>query len=1089
MSKKNFVLAVLVLVAVLFSSALAQPTIYGGRRSYWSDLEPANHNWNSPNNWWTVDMYYIDDNEDGTWDFQPVLEEKWYVKVDQNMVPDIDITAFIGKGELRADYPEELAALITAGFVMTDPTMDSGTFDANWVDLGGGDSAVSSSDPNRHHYLTVTGGTLDIGTPNDVDWYRYWYSWDDVFTGTESGDMFGGQWVGPALRIGIVSNGSGTMNMTGGTVNVGGHIELGGWGGTGELYMDGGTINITQGLYCPGSLYGSIGRVYLNGGTINAGYLNIHTQPSWWPGLASATGEIDFAGGIMKLDGQDEVEVVQNYASGDVPGATITAYGVPSGELVVEGPESGKRAFLNIAYTTDDKTTIHAVTTDVAQAWGPTPTDGSADVRGPSDDLARPILEWLPGDDVATHDVYFGADFNEVNDAIDTDPNVFMVTLPEEDVNYVYGEDLVSLTTYYWRIDETKGSTVTKGNVWRFTGADFEKAAHPVPQDNAVNVFPAELTWTPGIYADTHNVYFSTDFNDVNERDPNFMDNVGTNVYPLTGLQFETTYYWRVDEVNSLGIPYPGDLWTFTITDHINIDDFDDYLASYLLDDIWKGYSYNETAAEIKLGTSIFYGGTQSMEFGYRNEYSDDLYYSEAEADIADLEIGPDWTTGGAEAVVIHFYGLLNNVADANNQMYFAVEDTDSNIAVITYPDVTALQEAEWHEWNISLQEFEDAGVDVTDIEKVYIGFGDRSIYPKPTGPVTAPQSFVYFDELEAWPRKCAPQASFSYGDLNGDCIVDSCDVAEMVEDWLVSDYNTIGFDGEFWYFPLEGEPNYDECWVEGRTGEAGDFGLEFGYEHERDLNEWPISDDFVAVPPLDLYSNIMTITAWVKIHGLQRDDAAIFYCDGVHDDPIWLGDTVAGFNIGIGTDNSLGYMWPTARGGTWQWDPAVPVLPDREWAFCAMVVDPDDGVIYFKLPEGDLVYDKNLGQGHLIAKWETPATLGMHKWRNFDGVMDDVRIFKDSLSYEEILWLATDGEAEFSEDPGLPFIWYKFDEGTGLMVEDFGEGGIVYHPNPSKANLYEDQDEEPVYQRYVNFKDYSILADNWLRDLTFPIE
>jgi hypothetical protein len=662
-----------------------------------------------------------------------------------------------------------------------------------------------------------------------------------------------------------------------------------------------------------------------------------------------------------------------------------------------------------------------------------------------------------------------------------------MGTLPAEEVSYAIHENLESLTTYYWRIDEFRmPSTFTKGNVWRFTCADFEKAAHPAPSDGATNVFPAELTWTPGIYAVTHNVYFGTDFNDVNDR-LILPDNVGTNVYPLTGLTFDTTYYWRVDEVNGLGVPYPGDLWRFTITDHINIDDMDQYnTTNNLISDTWKDYWYNNSEAELTVDSVVIYGGTKAMEFSYENDFGGP-YYSEAEADIADLEAGPDWTTGGADSIVINFYGQSTNAADANNQMYFAVEDGDDNFALITYPDVTALQEAEWHEWNIALQELTDQGVDVTDIATVYLGFGDRTL-PKPGGSSLG-DSVVYFDEIELWPQRCAPQASRPYGDLNGDCTVDNNDLVVMVEDWLVVDYNTVGFDGDLWYFPLEGEPNYDACWVidGGRTGLPGDHALEFGYEHPRDLNEWPISDDFVAVPPLNLYGMNMTITAWVKIHGLQRDDAAIFYCDGQLDDPIWEGDTVAGFNVGIGTDNSLGYMWPTAKGGTWQWDPAVSVLLDNdEWAFCAMVVDPIDGVIYIKQHDGDLEVDTNYSAGHLDAKWEIPATLGMHKWRNFDGVMDDVRIWKDSLTYFEILWLATDGEHLDAVEPSIPYIWYKFDEGTGLIAEDSGAGDLIYHPNPSKANLYED---EPIYQRYVNFKDYSVMADNWLKDLTFPIE
>ncbi|MCJ7693741.1 MAG: hypothetical protein MUO22_10070, partial [Sedimentisphaerales bacterium] len=120
--------------------------------------------------------------------------------------------------------------------------------------------------------------------------------------------------------------------------------------------------------------------------------------------------------------------------------------------------------------------------------------------------------------------------------------------------------------------------------------------------------------------------------------------------------------------------------------------------------------------------------------------------------------------------------------------------------------------------------------------------------------------------------------------------------------------------------------------------------------------------------------------------------------------------------------------------------------------------------------------------------KFAIPSTIGMHKERFFDGVIDDLRIFKEPLDSDKIQWLASDGTAEGSVDPGPPYIWYKFDEDTGLTTEDSGMSELMYHPNPSKANIYETQDE-PIYRRYVNFTDYSVLADNWLRDLEFPIQ
>ncbi|MHC4067961.1 MAG: LamG domain-containing protein [Planctomycetota bacterium] len=1109
MSTKNFTLTVLVLVLALTASALAQPTVYGGRRSFWSDQGPG-HNWSEPNNWWTVDFYFTDDNNDGGWDFNPVLEDKWYVKVHPNQVPDINITAYIGKGELRVDYPPEL------NYVMTDPTIDSGTFDTNYVNLGGGMSSVSTPDPNYHHYLTVTGGTLNIGTPIDGGyWYRWWYDWEYNWLGDGPGAVFGGQYAGSTLRIGIIDQGSGTMYMSDGVVNIGGHIEVGGWGGTGELTMDGGTINIANGFYCPGSIYGSVGNVYLNGGTINADYMELPTVAYWDPqGNANAWATVDFAGGKMELTG-DESELILDYADpNEAPaGVTVTVYGVTSGSIASGGtPADGNRVVLNAAYGADGNTTVEAVLTHPDQAYSPWPADTQAEIRGPTTDVALPMLIWTPGDGTtispsfAKQDVYLGTSFAEVNDADNGDPNVYMGWQDDADPNYVPASDLKSFTTYYWRVDSTNQnqSQIIKGKVWSFKIADLEKASYPVPADWATNVFPFELTWTEGLSAVSHNVYFSSEFNDVNERDPNFMTNVGTAVFPVSGLTFNTTYYWRVDEVN--GAPYPGDVWRFTITDHINVDDMEGYDTTInLISEVWEDYFYNDTLAELTTDNSIgYYPSEQSMVYEWRNAYYtqggktyNGSHYSEANAVVTDLEIGSDWTKGGAEALVIHFFGQADNIPEPNNQMYIALEDGTGNIAVKYYPigDMTDLQDEAWTQWNIALTDFNDINnVDVTNVSRVYIGFGQRGT-PKPgAGTIGDHRGRLYIDEIEVWPRRCVPSVSLPYGDFtgaggeDGDCTVDNWDVEFMAAEWLISDYNLIGFKGELINFPEDpNDPNYDACWVGGYPTDPNDSGLLFGYEHPRDLNDWPISDDYAKFPPLNLNSNTITFTAWVKRNGLQRDDAAIFYCDGQFGE--WPGETVAGFNVGIGTDNSLGYNWPVSKGWVWQWDPEISVLPHQEWAFCALTIAPDEATIYIQLPDlpRNLESDKNIAGGqwtHLPCGFEIPSTIGMHKGRHFDGVIDDVRIYDYTLSYDNIDYIASDGGSGVAP-PTSPFIWYKFNDGTGLIAEDSGVGGVIYFENPSSANLYED---EAPYYRYVNFKDFSVMADNWLADLQFPI-
>jgi F5/8 type C domain-containing protein len=100
-------------------------------------------------------------------------------------------------------------------------------------------------------------------------------------------------------------------------------------------------------------------------------------------------------------------------------------------------------------------------------------------------------------------------------------------------------------------------------------------AAHdPSPEDGATDVpRDAVLDWVAGRLAETHDVYFGTNADDVANADPsNPLDVLAGEGQGETGfdpeglLDFGTTYYWRVDEVSATddeGI-YKGDLWSFT---------------------------------------------------------------------------------------------------------------------------------------------------------------------------------------------------------------------------------------------------------------------------------------------------------------------------------------------------------------------------------------------------------------------------------------------------------------------------------------------------------------------------------------------
>jgi len=107
-------------------------------------------------------------------------------------------------------------------------------------------------------------------------------------------------------------------------------------------------------------------------------------------------------------------------------------------------------------------------------------------------------------------------------------------------------------------------------------------ASNPNPVNGQEDV-PRDtiLSWTPGDFADKHNVYFGTVFDDVNTASINNQlevlvspgqsqstYNPGLSFdHAQDGLDFGKTYYWRVDEVNTPpdSTVYKGDVWGFTV--------------------------------------------------------------------------------------------------------------------------------------------------------------------------------------------------------------------------------------------------------------------------------------------------------------------------------------------------------------------------------------------------------------------------------------------------------------------------------------------------------------------------------------------
>ncbi|MGB2862093.1 MAG: LamG domain-containing protein, partial [Sedimentisphaerales bacterium] len=112
------------------------------------------------------------------------------------------------------------------------------------------------------------------------------------------------------------------------------------------------------------------------------------------------------------------------------------------------------------------------------------------------------------------------------------------------------------------------------GGLWPY-------ASKPTPADGAL--YPdtwASMSWRPGGFAVSHDVYMGDNFDDVNDGTQDsdvFRGNQDLDVtyfvagfpgfpYP-DGLVPGTTYYWRIDEINEAepNSPWKGNIWSFSI--------------------------------------------------------------------------------------------------------------------------------------------------------------------------------------------------------------------------------------------------------------------------------------------------------------------------------------------------------------------------------------------------------------------------------------------------------------------------------------------------------------------------------------------
>ena len=626
--------------------------------------------------------------------------------------------------------------------------------------------------------ITMTGGTLEVAD---------WVWWGDGAGSHGTWHMSGGTvTVGNEFELGW-GGGTGTMFMTGGTITAGELIIPTASGTAGQLYLHGGTFNVgndgiemqSTGLLDVGggtlilegdwtariNEYIAAGLItaYDGGGlleldfddrnpgktTLSARWTGIAYNPDpadgaihedTWATLSWSAAENAVSHDVYMGDNFDDV----NDSTGDTflgnQGATYFVVGFP-GFPYPDGLVPGTTYYWRIDEVEADGTVrrgdIWRFTVPPKKAYNPDPADGAEFVD------PAVTLTWTAGFGSKLHTVYLGDDYDQVNNATGG--------APQGTAAYQPANPLDPEKVYYWRVDEFDAVDTYKGDIWSFTTPGA--VGSPSPSNGAVDVkMVATLSWTASTSAASHEVYFGMDKAAVRNADKASPEYVGGKALGVEShdpgkLAWHTSYYWRVDEVDSQGNTQKGPLWTFTTADFLSVDDFEDYTENDAEGEaIWQnwidGFGVAENGAQAGYllppyaEQTIVHRGRQSMPLMYDNA-AGAAAYSEA---ALTLSYPRDWTENNVGALVIWHRGRSDN---ATEPLYVTIANSSGIPAIVANDDLNIAQNRDWTKWVIPLQTLADQGIDLTNVDKIAVGLGNKAGTTTAGGTGT-----MYFDDI-----------------------------------------------------------------------------------------------------------------------------------------------------------------------------------------------------------------------------------------------------------------------------------------------------------------------------------------------------
>ena len=487
-----------------------------------------------------------------------------------------------------------------------------------------------------------------------------------------------------------------------------------------------------------------------------------------------------------------------------------------------------------------------------------------------------------------------------------------------------------------------------------FSIPTFAREPEPI-EGAALDGAEVVLAWRAGREAASHQIYLGTDPQDLPLAVTTTEDSYGTGA-----LDYATTYYWSVTEVNEAEAvsAYAGDTWSFATPSYGIVDDFEQYDEDcnwifFAWEDGW-GHNGGEDIDDcdvppfagngggsivgddgecfVPCRTIAHVGSAQAMPFNYDNAFG----LSEATLTVP----SEDWAAGGVRTLALAFHGTVGNTG----RLYIKI-----NNSKIAYDgDAGDIGISTWQPWNIDLTGL--SGLD--NVTSLTIGVDGDTAAGK-----------LYIDDIRLYPLAGEMITPVDPGSAN---LLAHYAFEGNPEDSSGNAYHGVEY-GTVTYaagvigqaLSLNGFASYVRVDTVGISGTA-----------PRSIAGWAkASTDALA--------------DWINVFGFTGPNS-----DGQHFDIEIVGNT--------GTTTS-GYFGLHRHG--WEMDITA---NDEEWHHLAGTFDGSVVNIY---GDGRLV---NTGTAHNV---NTPGPVHMGKRLEndtyFEGLVDDVRIYDRALTSEEIAWIA----------------------------------------------------------------------------------